>query len=245
MFAANTHREFRMITLYELAGADPALRFSPYCWRVRMALAHKGLEATTIPWRFHEKARLPGAPANTRVPILVDGSKVVAESQAIAFHLESRYANGPSLFGGAGGEAHARFILAWADNILIPAMAPIVAPAVLPLLHPDDRAYFRASREARFGTTLEDLAAKSSGRLAGFHDVLTPLRKTLSQQPFLGGDEPSYADYGVFGAFQWASCVGAPELLAADDALMGWRETMLDLFDGLAGQAVTAKEVQS
>ncbi len=234
-----------MITLYELAGRDPALRFSPYCWRVRMALAHKGLEAATIAWRFHEKARLPGAPGNMRVPILVDGTKVVPDSEAIAFYLEDCYSNGPSLFGGAGGEAHARFILAWADVILIPAMAPIVAPSVLGLLHPDDQDYFRSSRERRFGATLEDLAASCGERLPGFRAILAPLRSVLAKQPYLGGDEPSYADYGVFGCFQWARCVGAPELLAQEDRLVGWREEMLGLFDGLAGRAVTAEAIQA
>ena len=46
------------IIMHDLAGADPALRFSPYCWRTRMALAHKGLAVETIPWRFTEKAAL-------------------------------------------------------------------------------------------------------------------------------------------------------------------------------------------
>jgi glutathione S-transferase len=41
--------------LYDLAGADPDLRFSPFCWRTRFALAHKGLPVETIPWRFTEK----------------------------------------------------------------------------------------------------------------------------------------------------------------------------------------------
>ena len=31
------------ITLYDLAGAETDRRFSPFCWRTRMALAHKGL----------------------------------------------------------------------------------------------------------------------------------------------------------------------------------------------------------
>ena len=43
------------IKLYDLAGAETDRRFSPYCWRARMALAHKGLEVETIPWRFTEK----------------------------------------------------------------------------------------------------------------------------------------------------------------------------------------------
>ena len=43
------------ITLYDLAGAEDDRRFSPYCWRVKMALKHKGLAFETIPWRFTEK----------------------------------------------------------------------------------------------------------------------------------------------------------------------------------------------
>ena len=42
------------ITLYELVGRDD-LRFSPYCWRTRFALAHKGLEFETVPVRFADK----------------------------------------------------------------------------------------------------------------------------------------------------------------------------------------------
>ena len=29
--------------LYDLAGADSTVRFSPYCWRIRMALLHDGV----------------------------------------------------------------------------------------------------------------------------------------------------------------------------------------------------------
>jgi len=43
------------IVLYELAAADPAVRFSPHCWKVRIALAHKGLKTEGLPWRFTEK----------------------------------------------------------------------------------------------------------------------------------------------------------------------------------------------
>jgi glutathione S-transferase len=229
-----------MIQLFDLAGRDPLLRFSPYCWRVKMALAHKAQETATIAWRFHEKAALPGAPRNQKVPVLVDRGIVVADSTSIAFHLENRYANGPSLFGGPGGEAHAHFILAWADTILIPAMAPIVAPNVWPLLHPDDQVYFRTTREQRFGSTLEHLSQTSPQRLPAFRALLAPLRMTLARQAFLGGDEPSYADYGVFGCFQWARCVDTPDLLQPDDTLHIWLDQMLDLFDGLARDAVVA-----
>ena len=229
-----------MIELYELAGQDSNLRFSPYCWRVRMALAHKGEEVVTIPWRFYEKAKLPGAPGNQRVPVLVDGGRIVADSTSIAFHLEEAYGNGPSLFGGQGGEAHARFILAWADTVLIPALAPFLVPKIVPLLHPKDRNYFQTSREARLKSTVAQLAASRGQRLPAIRAILTPLRTTLANQPFLGGEEPSYADYAVFGCFQWARCVGADDLLEPDDPLAAWRDAMLDLFDGLAREATVA-----
>jgi Glutathione S-transferase, N-terminal domain len=32
------------IKLYDLAAAEDDRRFSPYCWRAKMALKHKGLE---------------------------------------------------------------------------------------------------------------------------------------------------------------------------------------------------------
>ena len=229
-----------MIELYELAGQDPDLRFSPYCWRVRMALAHKGEDAVTIPWRFFEKARLPGAPHNERVPVLVDGDQIVSESTAIALHLEAAYDNGPSLFGGPAGEAHARFILSWTDSVLVPALAPFLVPTILPLLHPKDRAYFKSSRETRLKASMAELAESRAARLPAIRATLTPLRVTLSHQPFLGGDEPSYADYAVFGCFQWARCVGADGVLDSQDTLNLWHDSMLDLFDGLARSARTA-----
>jgi hypothetical protein len=38
--------------LYNLAGAKDDRRYSHYCWRRRMALAHKGLPVKAILWRF-------------------------------------------------------------------------------------------------------------------------------------------------------------------------------------------------
>ena len=41
--------------LFDLAGAEDDRRFTPNCWRIKMALQHKGLVAETVPWRFVEK----------------------------------------------------------------------------------------------------------------------------------------------------------------------------------------------
>lgn len=220
-------------TLYDLAGEDPACRFSPFCWRSRMALAHKGLDVEAVPWRFTEAGRL-GFSGQGKVPVLVDGERVVADSWAIACWLEDRYPGRPSLFEGEGGRAVSRFVNAWADGVLHPHVARMVVADIPSLLAPADRAYFRESREERFGMPLERVSADRDDRVAAFRRELHPLRATLAAQPWLGGDAPAYADYIVFGAFQWARVASAFELLEGDDPVADWRERMLDLHDGLA-----------
>ncbi len=59
------------IQMYDLAGEDPKRRFSPFCWRIKLALAHKRLDVETIPWRYADKAALVFANWD-RVPVLVD-----------------------------------------------------------------------------------------------------------------------------------------------------------------------------
>ena len=152
------------IVMHDLAGADPALRFSPYCWRIRMALAHKGLAVETIPWRFTEKAALAFS-GQGRVPVIRDGDTVVSDSWAIAEYLEDTYPDRPSLFGGDGGRAHARFINAWADGVMMGGIARLIVRDLLDVVAPKDRAYFRESRETRFGMTLE--AVQEGREIAG------------------------------------------------------------------------------
>ena len=46
--------------------------FSPYCWRTKFALAHKGIPVETVPWRFTDKAALAFS-GQDKVPALRDG----------------------------------------------------------------------------------------------------------------------------------------------------------------------------
>jgi len=225
------------ITLYDLAGADAEIRFSPFCWRTTLALAHKGLPVQTVPWRFTEKAELFQATGSRRVPVIVDGERMVADSWAIAEYLEQAYPERPSLFHGAGGLAHAQFINAWADAIMIPGIARLIVDDVWRALDSRDQGYFRTSREAHFGTTLEAVTADRDTAVEGFRQTLTPVRLALRRQSWLGGLSPSYADYIVFGGLQWARCVSGFELLAESDPIRDWRDRVLDLFNGLAGSA--------
>ena len=219
-------------TLYDLAGEDPDCRFSPFCWRSRLALAHKGLDVDAVPWRFTEVERL-GFSGQSKVPVLVDGERVVADSWAIANYLEDTYPDRPSLFGGEGGRAMGRMLNWWGDG-LIGGMSPLVIADIPLNLKPEDAAYFRQSREARFGKPLEEVMASRDKAVEGFRKSLDPLRLTLRTQPFLGAAAANYADYIVFGAFQWARVVSPFKLLMEDDPVHAWRERLLDAFDGLA-----------
>ncbi len=223
--------------LYELTGADPTRRFSPFCWRARMALAHKGLEAECIPWRFTETDRLAFA-HHDKVPVLVDGDTVVPESWDIAAYLDRAYPDRPPLLGVA--EPQIRFIAAWTDTIMHPALVRLVVSDIVTLLDPPAAAYFRASREARLGASLESVTADREGRLPAFRALLQPLRIALRATPFLGGAAPDYADYTVFGAFQWARVVSPLPLIEDTDPVHPWLERLLDRFDGLA-RAVPAR----
>jgi glutathione S-transferase len=225
------------ITMYDLAGVEADRRFSPFCWRARMALAHKGLAVETVPWRFTEKDKLP-QPNAGRVPVIHDDDRVVHDSTAIADYLEERYPDRPSLFGGDdSARALTRFVQNWTETVLQPGLIRLVLLDIYRHIGPQDQVYFRSDREKRFGMTLEEFVGDRNARLPQFRASLDPLRRTVERQNFVSGDAPAYADYIVFGAFQWARAISEYEVLAADDPVRVWRGRMLDLFDRLARRA--------
>ena len=138
------------------------------------------------------------------------------------------------MFGGAGGRDTIRFINSWADAVVCAGITPLIVSDIVKLLGPKDAAYFRQSREARLGKTLEQVTENRDTNVEGFRKTLDPLRLTLRAQLFIGGAAPKYADYIVFGPFQWARATSPFKLLKEDDSVYAWRERMLDAFDGLA-----------
>ena len=52
------------IKVYDLCGAEDR-RFSPFCWRIRLALAHKGLDAEFKPMCFTQKDKIAFANSKT------------------------------------------------------------------------------------------------------------------------------------------------------------------------------------
>jgi glutathione S-transferase len=225
------------LQLYDLAGVEPERRFSPYCWRIKLALMHKGLPFDTIPWRFTDKNAIAFT-GQGRVPILVDGDQVVFDSWTIANYLEDAYPDRPSLFRGEGGRAVTQFVNAWADVILVGGILRLIATDILTHLDEKDRAYFRGTREKRLGAMLETVTADRETNVLVFRKTLEPVRTVLAARPYFGGEAPAYADYAVFGCFQWARCISSFPLLLRDDPIWAWRERLLSAFDGFAGKSI-------
>ena len=222
------------LRLYDLAAADDAIRFSPHCWRTRMAIAHKGLEVETVPWRFTDKDVIAFS-GQGATPVLVDGDRWVTDSWDIALYLDDAYPDTPKLFEGPQARAHAQFVKAWCERVVHPGIIKQILPQLFDMFHEKDKPYFRESRETRFGMSLEAFAADADALLPGFRSALTPLRVTLEHQAFLGGADASFADYIMFGAFQWARVSSSRQIIEDGDPIAAWRQRLLEMFDGLAG----------
>ncbi len=226
------------IRFYDLVGKDPARPFSPHCWKVALALAHKGLEFERIPVCFTEIPSVEGG-ISRLLPVIRDGEEVVADSFEIALYLENAYTDRPTLFGGEGGKMLARFIERWTNAVIHPYIAKAALTDIHDFLAPADQAHFRASREARFGMRLEDVPVGREAGLQPFRKSLEPLRSMLEFQPFMGGASPLFADHIVFGAFQWARVVSNWPFLEQGDPVAAWFERCLDHYDGM-GHGVAA-----
>ena len=222
------------ITLHDLAGADPAVRFSPYCWRTRWSLKHKGLTFEALPWRFTEKDKLPPE-AQGRVPAIIDhgrSDKAVADSWQIAVYLDEAYPDRPPLMVNDAARASARLVASWSEGAVGTAGFPLILSNLFANIAEKDKAYFRESREKRFGKTLEQLAVAPEAGVAAFNKALLPAELALAQAPFLSGSAPAYADYALAGTVMWIWVTAPVAPLDPKSNVGRWFERMLDLHDG-------------
>ena len=101
-------------------------------------------------------------------------------------------------------------------------IARLIVRDILDVIDAKDRDYFRRSREARFGMTLEDVQEDRETRVTAFRETLLPLRLVLRQQAWFGGAAPSYADCIIAGTLMWPRCSSRFSVLADDDPLSAW-----------------------
>jgi glutathione S-transferase len=231
-----------MIKLYDLAARDENVRFSPFCWRTKFALKHKGLDFETVPWRFTEKD-LIAKTGQGRVPVMIDGAQWLHDSWSIALYLDRIYPDRSALMRSEAERASAQFMNFWCDLSVHPALRPLVFFDVYNAAAEKDRKYFRESREKLLGVTLEELCRDQDGAQQAFLKVIAPAENTLANTQYFGGMSANYSDYILFGSLQWANAVSGTTFVAPGSAVAAWFERMLDLFEGYGRLAPTMESV--
>lgn len=227
------------ITLYELAGADRSVRFSPHCWKSKLALVHKQLVHKTEPVWFTEKDKI--AMSNQALlPVITDGDKVVNDSWAIAEYLETKYPDAPSLFPSEASKSEAEAFNLWVSTVLSKHIPGILILNLYNAVADQDKEYFRSTREERVGTTLEAFAATPEKYIQSLQAELSDVRATLTSQSYLGGESADYRDICLMGTFLWIATSGTTEFLAKDDVVYAWYQRMLSDYSDAIPQTLAA-----
>ncbi|MGI9525434.1 MAG: glutathione S-transferase N-terminal domain-containing protein [Hyphomicrobiaceae bacterium] len=227
------------IKLYDLTDATRTIFFSPYCWRTRMALAHKALSFESIPWHFTDAAEIEHS-GQKRVPVIVDDGNWVHDSHAIALYLDRAYPDRPMLMKDSAAIAQAEFVNAWCLSSIFPALRPIAVHPVFKIIHEKDKSYFRSSREAMMGTTLEETSTDPIAEKHNLATALQPAEKMLANHSYFGGGSPDYADYVLFGTLMWPYQVTGDAPIDPNSHVGAWFESLLHQFSGLARNAPRA-----
>jgi glutathione S-transferase len=219
------------IKLFDLVLAS-GCTISPFVWRTKYALKHKGFDIDPVPNGFTGIKELTGG-RSERLPVIVDDGEWVIDSWKIAEYLDARYPDRPMLFVGDSMKVLTKFIDQWLWRTAIRVWIRCYILDYHDLSMPRDHAYVRDSRERILGGRLEDLQAGREERLPLVPPTLEPLRVLLKETPWLGGNQPNYADYCILAVFLWAASVAKVPPLHDDDPMRDYIDRGFDLYGGL------------
>lgn len=212
---------------------------SPFVWQAKYALAHKGLATSLSAGGFTSLARRTGGRSDYH-PGIRDGDQWIFESLrsgefVVADYLDGRYPDTPPLFMGRDHHLFVNYLDTWLWMVTIRPWFNCYILDYHDLCLPEDRPYVRESREKDFlgGKTLEEVQAGREDRLPQVLPALEPLRESLRDSRWLGGDAPNFADYAALSVFLWAASVARTPPLTDDEPLRDWIERGFDLFGGL------------
>jgi glutathione S-transferase len=223
--------ENNTITLYDLQLAS-GCTISPFVWRAKYALKHKGFDIDIVPGGFTGIMERTGG-RSERVPVIVDDGNWILDSWLIAEYLDEKYPDRPMLFEGESMKVLTKFISSWIWKTAIGPWFSCYIQDYHDLSLPQDHAYVRESREKLLGRTLEEAQAGREDRLPLVPPTLEPLRELLRETEWLGGSKPNFADHCALSSFLWAASVATTPPLPEDDPLRDWLDRGFDLYDGL------------
>lgn len=148
------------------------------------------------------------------LPAIYDPSTgvYVADSFPIAQYLDKTYPDTPLIFPRNTVGLHRAFTLSFSQNI--EPLWDFIIPYTCFMLNPSSSEYFRRTREASFGKTMEDLIPKGDEATAhwaklreGFSKIAYLYAFTDDLGPFMMGNEISWDDLLLCSFFSWMKIV--------------------------------------
>ena len=211
-----------VLKLYDLSGKND-IRFSPYCWTIKLCLIYKKLKFQTIPIRFTEKNKIAFS-GQKLVPILVTKidkkENIVFDSWNIICWLDKINKNDKNIFFKDDNlKTFSYFLYQWTSTQLLPILFEIIANDIPNILEENDVKYFISSREKRLGKPLSSLLTNIHNTANKFRKLINPIRKILESQSYLNGKEPSILDFIFFGNFIWAEKCSEYKILDFDEMI--------------------------
>jgi glutathione S-transferase len=159
---------------------------STYCWRVLLALKHKGLDFRSHPLKFdqqeHQAPQMLAMNPRGRLPVLRDGDYVVFESVAILYFLDRKYPE-PPLFGRNAEEG----------GVIMRVVCEYQAyaePSLMQLV-----SHFLYRRDPRADAGLAEAMSDAMHRVAG---EARTIERRLAQSDWVVGESISAADMVIY-----------------------------------------------
>jgi len=158
------------------------IKYSTNAERVALALAHKGLETTSVWIEPDDRSKLIDVSGQNLVPVIEDGERVIADSTRILEYLEEKYPDPPLYPADDAERGEMRLFIDWFNRVW--KLAPNAIEAELAKENPD---------HDKIGAWGRDMMA----HLDLFADL-------LEGRQYLFGDEFSAADCIAFPFLKYA-----------------------------------------
>lgn len=209
---------------------------SPFCAKARMCLQLKGVAYRRVTLTAAKLAELRQLNPLGKVPVLVDRGRPIADSSAIARHLESEHPE-PALFpGDPAARAYASLLEDWADESLY------LVVGAFKWLDPANRATALERTVSELGGGLPRsvvgwLAVRriargyrawgyGAGSLEHFDERMRAslgwLAELVTGRAFLLGRSLTIADLAVYAQLAWMRGYAQGALLAEQPAVVEW-----------------------
>ena len=209
---------------------------SPFCAKARICLQVKGVPYRRVTLTVAARRELRQLNPLAKVPVLVDRGRAIADSSAIARHLDAEHADPPLLPSDAAARAYVSLLEDWADESLYfvvgafkwlnPAnratalertMSELDGGALRPLV-----GRIVARRIAR-GYRAWGYGRESLGHFEErMRESLAWLAELVAGRTFLLGRSLTLADVAVYAQLAWMRRYAEAKLLAEQPAVGEW-----------------------